>query len=524
MLCIFAAILVIKITSTPQLKDVELPKIKGIEKETQAQIDSGEWPLFMVKDMMKKGLLPPHEFDEDEAENNFNVPGEEEKKGAKKDNKIVTIPGTNGTLANSSQEPSPQNQTGTEVGSGRQVGRHVGIPGHCEKDPHITCDSFEDCKAVTGACVWWYCTVDIMKSCRNTNDCGDSGGICSGPGYCQSFPEAVCQTDRDCEAFGGACVVGGYCLKNPNYSCLDDIDCDSHDRCSYHEPRWWRANEDFPQDQTFGPYPNWTDHQLRQKMMIAMRKIVHVQRDLEQQVPINSRLADYIRRVRRNQTRWEALSPVLLDDSQRTMRALTRNSSARVAALVRPLNESAGGFVAALRAHDRARAARVAKLRATFAAFDARRDSTTRRLVRQQRGTLRAYNASSEELRRARAGPLLLSGLEARWNASFAAFLRRYGEALLDYNATAAAEFSEGYAGVETSLRPVEAKTARFLAAAAADLDAAQSGLARRVGAADARLGALRNESARAAEDALAALRGLAAENDRQAANASALV
>ena len=123
-------------------------------------------------------------------------------------------------------------------------------------DPHITCNSYDDCRAVTGGCIWWYCTVNIMKGCTTTDDCGDSGGICTGPGHCKAFPEAACRNDRECEPFGGACIVGGYCLKKPDFSCLDDIDCDPDDRCSFHEPRWWRANDDFPQDRDFGPYPN----------------------------------------------------------------------------------------------------------------------------------------------------------------------------------------------------------------------------------------------------------------------------
>eukprot|EP00291_Cryptomonas_curvata_P027725 CAMPEP_0172211208 /NCGR_PEP_ID=MMETSP1050-20130122/36270_1 /TAXON_ID=233186 /ORGANISM="Cryptomonas curvata, Strain CCAP979/52" /LENGTH=387 /DNA_ID=CAMNT_0012891625 /DNA_START=1 /DNA_END=1161 /DNA_ORIENTATION=+ len=352
-LMIAAIFLVNRLASAPQKPIVEL-KIDGIERETQDQIDSGEWPLFMVKDMMKKGLLPPHSFDEDEESHSFNVPDDDGKK-KKKSNKPQS--GINGTNGNSSQEPANENST---TSTGREVGKHVGVPGHCEKDPHITCNSFDDCRAVTGTCIWWYCTVDVMKACQSTNDCGEEGGICSGPGYCQEFPEAACQIDRDCEAFGGSCVVGGYCLQSPNFSCLDDIDCNPDDSCSFHEPQWWRADSDFPQDRDegFGPYPNWTDRQLRQKMMIAMRKIVHMQHDLEQQVPINTRLSRYIRRVRANQTLWERVGPALLDSSQEIMRSLTRNASARISVLVEPVNRSIFGFVSALVLHGRNRTAR----------------------------------------------------------------------------------------------------------------------------------------------------------------------
>jgi hypothetical protein len=244
-----------------------------------------------------------------------------------------------------------------------------------------------------------------MKACQNSNDCGEEGGICSGPGYCHDFPEAACQITRDCEAFGGSCIVGGNCLQKPDFSCLNDIDCDPEDSCSFHEPRWWRADADFPQDPSrdegfgpYGPYPNWTDRQLHQKMMIAMRKITHMQHDLEQQVPINTRISRHIQRARANQTAWERADPALLDSSQRTMRALIRSASARINALVESLNRFL--VVSALLADARSRAA--------LARHSVRRAADTRRLSRA------ALDAAAAAMLRAPPALPLLAALDAR--------------------------------------------------------------------------------------------------------------
>ncbi len=50
-----------------------------------------------------------------------------------------------------------------------------------------------------------------------------------------------------------------------------DADCgDKNGQCVWMGDVWWQADEDFPQDSELGPYQNWTDAQLVEKIKVCV--------------------------------------------------------------------------------------------------------------------------------------------------------------------------------------------------------------------------------------------------------------
>ena len=169
------------------------------------------------------------------------------------------------------------------------------VQGHCTMSPTTACTKDEECSVTGGGCVFWHCTSDPDLRCASTADCASSGGICTGPGHCSGDPSLACATDRECTESGGSCVLGGYCSGVPSRSCMSDSDCgDSGGTCRTKNKVWWEEDENFPKDPKFGPYATWSRLQFHKKLLVLLLKILHLQNDLESQVPINGQFLGQI--------------------------------------------------------------------------------------------------------------------------------------------------------------------------------------------------------------------------------------
>ena len=196
---------------------------------------------------------------------------------------------------------APGNATGTpgkdaeKSKMGYEDGVDFMVQGHCKMLPTTACTKDDECSVTGGACVFWYCTSDPELRCASAADCASSGGICTGPGHCSGDASLACATDSDCTESGGSCVLGGYCSGVPSRSCMSDSDCgDSGGSCRTGNKVWWEADENFPKDPKFGPYVTWSRLQFHKKLLVTLLKILHLQNDMETQVPINGQFLGQI--------------------------------------------------------------------------------------------------------------------------------------------------------------------------------------------------------------------------------------
>lgn len=296
-----------------------LYKIPGISQETQAHIDSGEWSDEAVVMDMEKGLLP--NILEKGPHNSFNAtkkekdPVEDDDDGAKKKKKVQE----QGGVGNQTEPETGEADSGDAVPTGAPAapsvpgaGRSEGggskdgtedddfgdmsdqMQGHCAMDPSKSCSKDADCSEEGGACVFWTCTgagngAGEESRCESTDDCVSQGGVCTGAGHCNGDPTQGCVQDKDCYTMGGICIMGGYCADDPGRGCEATIDCgELGGECIIPDRAWWVLDTNFPPDSDFGPYANWTDVQLKQKLLVLARKILHLQRNMEQQVGVNT--------------------------------------------------------------------------------------------------------------------------------------------------------------------------------------------------------------------------------------------
>jgi hypothetical protein len=76
---------------------------------------------------------------------------------------------------------------------------------------------------------------------------------------------------------------------------MSDSDCgDSGGTCRTKNKVWWEEDENFPKDPKFGPYATWSRLQFHKKLLVLLLKILHLQNDLESQVPINGQFLGQI--------------------------------------------------------------------------------------------------------------------------------------------------------------------------------------------------------------------------------------
>ena len=170
------------------------------------------------------------------------------------------------------------------------------VQGHCSFSPSTDCTKDEECSQFGGGCLFWTCLSDPKTRCANTADCASTGGICTGPGHCSGEPELKCSQDEECSSAGGACVTAGYCSALPSLACVADTDCgDKGGSCLSAGNEWWKADENFPKDYKLGPYSSWSRLEMHKKLLIVMLKVLHMQSDLESQVPINAQFMGQIR-------------------------------------------------------------------------------------------------------------------------------------------------------------------------------------------------------------------------------------
>jgi len=314
-------------------------QINGIRPATQDVIDSGAWDPKSIEDDMTDGLLPSLKTEEETI-----VPDQDSVKPLVVDHPYVPPPPGQPNppppLAQGADDgsapPGPSEdaaapgaapgkpgeapgEAGAEPGEAGAVPGEAGaapgqpgaapaakepaktkgpwdfeddadfqVQGHCTMAPTTECTKDEECSASGGGCVYWHCTSDPDLRCASTADCSSSGGICTGPGHCSADPSLKCSQDDQCSSSGGSCVLGGYCSGVPSRSCMSDSDCgDSGGTCRTKNKVWWEADENFPKDPKFGKYPTWSRLQFHKKLLVLMLKILHLQTDMESQVPIN---------------------------------------------------------------------------------------------------------------------------------------------------------------------------------------------------------------------------------------------
>jgi len=76
---------------------------------------------------------------------------------------------------------------------------------------------------------------------------------------------------------------------------MSDSNCgDSGGTCRTKNKVWWEADENFPKDPKFGQYPTWSRLQFHKKLLVLMLKILHMQTDMETEVPINGQFMGQI--------------------------------------------------------------------------------------------------------------------------------------------------------------------------------------------------------------------------------------
>ena len=325
--------------------------IPGIRQETQDVINSGAWDQKAVEDDMDDGLLPSREklqkrvVDDDTAKKEplvvdhpyeppppgapaFSPPlaNEQEREadgvepvpapspeGPAPAAGAQAPPSASGAVApppvegEAAESPGDSAAPGAEGDANATASARPKSPwdfeddvefkvqGHCTMAPTTQCTTDEECSASGGGCVYWHCTSDPDLRCASNADCSSGGGICTGPGHCSGDPSLPCFEDNQCTSSGGSCVLSGYCSGVPSRSCLADADCgDSGGSCRTKNKVWWNADENFPKSPKFGPPDTWSRLQLHKKLLVLMLKILHMQDDLETQVPINSQFMGQI--------------------------------------------------------------------------------------------------------------------------------------------------------------------------------------------------------------------------------------
>jgi len=201
----------------------------------------------------------------------------------------AAAPGAEATEANATTPAKPKSPWDFEDDVDFQV------QGHCSMATTQQCTKTEECSASGGGCVFWHCTSDPDLRCASNADCSSGGGICTGPGHCSGDPSLRCSQDNQCATSGGSCVLSGYCSGVPSRACLSDTDCgDSGGTCRTKNRVWWSTDENFPKDPKFGPHETWSRLQLHKKLLVLMLKVLHMQDDLEAQVPINGQFMGQI--------------------------------------------------------------------------------------------------------------------------------------------------------------------------------------------------------------------------------------
>ena len=193
------------------------------------------------------------------------------------------------------EEPTETERQASERETKEEGDVNFVVQGHCSMMTDKKCSDDTDCQEVGGGCVFWTCTSDPDTRCASSADCASSGGACTGPGHCSGDATLACSQDDQCTAWGGSCVLGGYCSDDPSLSCMADTDCgDSGGSCRTKNTVWWEADENFPKDPDDGPWEKWTEVQFHKKLLVLMLKVLHLQTDLEAQVPINSQFLGQI--------------------------------------------------------------------------------------------------------------------------------------------------------------------------------------------------------------------------------------
>jgi hypothetical protein len=297
---------------------IVLTNIAGIDEETKGHIDSGEWSKEAVVIDQEKGLLPPdpHQLKISSAELAGGSPDDaKKKKGGGADD--ASGDDSTGSGADGDGDDSEDNAKG---GS---------IKGHCKKDVHIKCTSHAQCGPL-GGCVEWHCSNSSETVCYTSDDCSPYGGICTGAGYCKANHETACSKTDDCSIYEDSqCLFGGTCELDPKVVCIQDSDCTMEgDSCSTHTKMWWEAGTDFPEDDTdFGPYKKWSPMQLRKKVLIALKKIMYMQSDMESQVPINRMLNKTIEALARRKGEILRVNGPVARDAQKIMKDKIQNAS-----------------------------------------------------------------------------------------------------------------------------------------------------------------------------------------------------
>ncbi len=295
-----------------------LTNIAGIDQETKGHIDSGEWSKEAVVIDQEKGLLPP-----DPNQKNF---ASAELAGGSADDAKKKKGGGGGADDGSGDGSNGGGADGDDSPDGAKGGN---IKGHCQKDVHIKCTSHAQCGPL-GGCVEWHCSNSSETVCYTSDDCNPYGGICTGAGYCKANHETACSKTDDCAIYEDSqCLSGGTCELDPKVGCIQDSDCAQEgDTCTTHIKTWWEAGIDFPEDDTdFGPYAKWTPMQLRKKVLIALKKIMYMQADMESQVPINRLLNTSIEALARRKGEILRVDAPAVREATKVMKEKVHNAS-----------------------------------------------------------------------------------------------------------------------------------------------------------------------------------------------------
>ena len=275
-------VLLVSLLSQAQSETGELTNIRGIDDVTKGQIDSGEWSKEAIVIDQEKGLLPPDPLDgglgsADLAASSLDDAKKKKRSSSQSGDEEGQDSGNQGSQGSTNDDDDSEDDS---------------INGHCKQDVHIKCTSHAECGPL-GGCVQWHCSNYTNIKCVTSDDCNSSAGICTGAGYCRSNPETACSKTEDCQIYEDSqCLYGGTCQQNSQVACIQDSDCSAGDTCSFHIKEWWEAGTDFPVDDDAedGFYANWTEFQLRKKVLVALKKILYLQKDMVSQVPINRML------------------------------------------------------------------------------------------------------------------------------------------------------------------------------------------------------------------------------------------
>jgi hypothetical protein len=293
-----------------------LTNIAGIDEETKGHIDSGEWSKEAIVIDQEKGLLPPDP-------NQKKIASAELAGGSVDDAKKKKGGGTDDASGDGSSGGGVEGDDSADDAKGGS------LKGHCQKDVHIKCSSHAQCGPL-GSCVEWHCSNSSETVCYTSDDCNPYGGICTGAGYCKANHETACSKTDDCSIYEDSqCLSGGTCEMDPKVGCIQDSDCPQEgDTCTTHTKTWWEAGTNFPQDDTdFGPYAQWTPMQLRKKVLIALKKIMYMQADMEAQVPINRMLNTSIEALARRKGEILRVNAPVAREAHQIMKDKVQNAT-----------------------------------------------------------------------------------------------------------------------------------------------------------------------------------------------------